>query len=338
MVLVRARSLEQLRATAASEAPSLVHEDEIWQRVAHLLEQPRPRALVVIEPAFVRHLLVLIPRVGRPRVRRVDDHGLLNTVLAWHREQVPVELMAMHGCDPTLLSRASQLVKLSLQPGEEVGYERNGRVLILSSGRARSLPLEQALRRPRALTWVPQDAELGRSLRRPLATGLPTIQVVGFPLGDHEAALFSLDVKGTLFRERVPRALLEVTLQEYREVLHRADPATLLSATVHPLLTSLAGRRTEGSSPVQLTVELGPHGERVLFEGERFGMGAALPWSALAEAVLSHWPPGTWAHVGVKQVQAPASTAALTLLAARSRVLRRLAIHLGRISAQLQAA
>lgn len=338
LVLARATSLDQLRASAVYEAPTLVHDSAVWQRVAQLLEQPRPRALVVLEASFVRHLVVLIPKTGRPRVRRVDPAGMLRAVLSWHRAKVPVELMPAHGCDPALLSRASQLVKLSLQPDEQVGYERGGRVLLLGAGRARNLPLEQTLRRPRTLTWLPENAELGRSLRRPLATGLPTIQVVGVPHTEHDAALFSLDARGTIFRERVPRALLEVTLNEYREVLHRADPATLLSASVHPLLTSLAGRRTEGESPMQMTVELGSHGERVLFEGERFGNGTTLPWSALAEAVLSHWAPGTWAHVGVSRVDAPASTAALTLLAARSRVLRRLAIHLRRISALLRAA
>ena len=86
-----------------------------------------------------------------------------------------------------------------------------------------------------------------------------------------------------------------------------------------------------------LTLELTPL-DQAVFEGERFGAGAPLPFSALAEAVLSHWPPGTWAHVGVDRVVAPAKTAALSLLASRSRVLRRLDIHLRRIARALRAA
>ena len=87
-----------------------------------------------------------------------------------------------------------------------------------------------------------------------------------------------------------------------------------------------------------LSVHLTPHGDQAVLDGELFGCRAPLPWSALAEAVLSHWPPGTWAHVGVDRVKAPVGATALELLAGRSRVLRRLGTHLRRISRVLRAA
>lgn len=337
LVLAQAPGLDQLRATAVAEAPDLAHDEPVWRRLAQLLEQPRPRVLVQLGADFVRHLVVTIPKNGRPHAHRVDATHALRQILTSHRAGVPVELMPALGCDPRLLNRASQLLKLSLRPDEQVGYEREGRVLLLMGPKVRSLPLEHALRRPRNLTWLPENAELLRALRRPTAA-LPTVQVVGYPEGADHVALFALDARGTLFRERVERAQLEATLHEYREVLRRADPPTLLSASVHPMLTSLAGRRSDDASAVTLAVHLTARGDQADFEGERFGAGAELPWGALAEAVLSHWPPGTWAHVGVSAVHAPAGTAALTLLAARSRVLRRLSIHLRRISLNLKAA
>ncbi len=337
LVLARAPTLDQLRATAVAESPRLAHEDPLWQRVAQLLEQPGPRAIVHLEAGFLRHLVILIPRSGRPRVRRVDGTELLHFVLTWRRRGVPLELMTSPGCEPALLARTTHLLKLPLRPDEVVGFEYGGRVLLLGPGRARTLPIESLLRRPRTLTWLPAQAELARALRAPLAQGLPTVQVVAFPDGDHHAALYCLDAQGGLFRERVPRPELEITLQEYRAVLRQADPPTLLSASVHPLLTSLSGRMAEGGTPLMLTLELTPL-DQAIFEGERFGAGAPLPFSALAEAVLSHWPPGTWAHVGVDRVVAPAKTAALSLLASRSRVLRRLDIHLRRIARALRAA
>ncbi len=338
LVLAHAPTLDQLRASALVESRRLGHDGAVWQRLGQLLDQPRPRALVLIEPGFLRHLVALIPKSGRPRVRRVDATGLLQFVLTWHRAGVPVELMPAPGGDPALVARASQLLRLSLRPDEPVGFQLGPRVLLLGAGAARTLPLEKALRRPRTLTWLPEQAEVTRALRRPLSSGLRTVQVVAFPDGDEHAALFSLDAGGALFRERVPRDELELTLHEYREVLRHADPPTLVSATVHPLLTSLAGRRAEAGEPLFLDLELGARGEQAIFETERFGSGAPLPWSALAEAVLSHWPPGTWAHVGVNRVAAPADTAALSLLACRARVLRRLEIHLRRISRHLRAA
>lgn len=341
-VLLRARTLDQLRAYALAESPALLGDRQhahVWARLKATMEQGGPRGLLVIEPGFVRNLVALVPRSGRPRVKRVDASGLLRFAISWHRAGVPLELIPTMGCDPTLLARAAQLLKLRLPPGEHVAFQLGREVLLLGDGQPRTLPIERAFARPRAVTWLPEQAEHLRALRRPPANGaLPTVHVIALPDGEHDAAIFALDADGRLFREQVPREALEQTLQEYREILRHAGPPSLMSATVHPFLTSLDGRRPEAHAPVALDIECTPQGDRAWLEGELFGAQAPLGWNALAEAVLSHWPPGVWARVTAARVVAEPGTSALSLLAARSRVLRRLTVHLRRIAHSLRAA
>lgn len=340
VVFAAASSLEQLRVRALAESPLLVAHapSPMAQRLAHALAAGAPRALVQLEAGTTRHLVVVVPAVGRPRARRVDVPRLLELILTWHRAGAPVELIPAPGCEPPLLARCSQLLATRLKPGEPVAFQLGRRVLLIGAHGLRRLPLDKALLRPRRLTWVPEQADMLRALRRPLATGLPTVQVVAFPDDAAHAALFALDAQGRVYRERVALEELEATLQELREVLRHGDPPSLLSATVHPLLTSLSGRLSDPSPTLLVTVSLTEHGDQALFDEERFGAGTELPWSALAEAVLSRWPPGTWGHVGVARVMAPSGTAGLELLAARSRVLRRVHTHLRRIARSLRAA
>jgi hypothetical protein len=340
VVIARARSLDQLRAFGLAESPTLLPREGFWGRVKNAMAAGGARALAVIEPSFLLHLVVLIPRGGRPRARRVDAAGLLRLVLGRHRRGMPVELVPTMGCEATLLARAAQLLRLRLAPAEHVAFQVGRQVLVLSDERTRVLPLERAFARPRAVTWLPEQAEHLRALRppRPVAGGLPTVHVVALPDGEGSAAVFALDTEGRVFRETVPREALEATLNEYRDVLRHAAPPVLMSATVHPLLTSLDGRRPEQHTSVSFDVETGPGGDRAVLDDERFGSRAPLSWGALGEAVLSRWPPGVWARVSVRRVAAPPGSFALSLLAARSRVLRRLATHLRRIARAMRAA
>lgn len=341
LVLVKAASLDQLRARAVAESPRLAKGGPIWPRVATLVGQglrSRTRALALLEPGFLRHLVVVIPRSGRPVARRVDAPTLIRQLLEWHRSGVSVELLSEAGCDPALLSRAAQLLKLPLEPGGVVAYElEGGRVQLLGDGTSRSLPIDAVLRRPRTLTWLPRRADVARCLRRPLSTGLPTVHAVAVPHDKH-VAVFALDAGGALFRERVAPGELAGTLSDWREVLRHTDPPTLVATSVHPQLDALAGLRAERGPAITLEVELVRGGEQVLFDGERFGHGAPLPWSALAEAVLSHWPPGTSTALSIPRVRCLEPVDALWLLAARSRVLRRVNTHLRRIARVLRAA
>ncbi|MFO0599128.1 MAG: hypothetical protein U0228_27710 [Myxococcaceae bacterium] len=342
-VLARAPTLDQARAFALAESASLAPRDSTWSAVRRLLPAPpSPRGVIIVEPGFVRHLVAFVPAHGRPRARRVDSTGLLRFVIQRHRAGVPIEVVTNAGCDPTLVARAAQLLKLPPAPGVPVALEIDGargkEVLLLGEGRSRRWPLEQAFQRPRRVTWLPQNAEHARALRAPGSSALPTVHLVALPDGDDGAAIFTLDGSGQLLRERVARAELGSVLHEYREVLRHAAPPVLVSASVHPLLTSLDGRRTDEQAPLELELELGPRGERVRLDDEWFGTGEALSWSALGEAVLSRWAPGTWARVVITRVHFPAGTSPLSLLAARSRVLRRVRAQLRKIARALKAA
>lgn len=338
LVLARAFSLDHLRALALTESPRLAHVGPVWQRLSTTIEAREVRALVSIEPGFLRHLIVSVPRAGRPHAQRVDAAGLLRFVLTQHHAGVPVEVIASYGADPTLVARTTQILAAPLRPDEAVGLQLGNKVVLLDGLRKRVMPLTRAFNRPRRLTWLPEQAEMYRALRKPLATGLPTVQLVAFPQGERHACLHTIDASGSLYQERVLREELEPTLQELRDVLRYAQTPSVLSACVHPLLSSLGGRRAEQDEPVIMSVLLTPHGDQAIFDGELFGSNANLSWGALAEAVLSHWPPGTSTHIGVDRVKAPVGTSALELLAARSRVLRRVDTHLRRISSLLRAA
>ncbi len=338
LVLARAGSLDHLRALALTESPRLAHVGPVWQRVSKAIEAREARALVCIEPGFLRHLIVTVPRAGRPFAQRVDATGVLRFVLTQHHAGVPVELIPSPGAEPTLVARASQLLASPLPPDEPVGFQLGNKVLLLDGKRKRVVPLARAFNRPRRLHWIPEQAEMYRALRKPLTTGLRTVQLVAFPQGERHACLHALDATGSLYREQVLREELEPTLQEMGDVLRHAETPCVLSACVHPLLSSLGGRRAEQHEPVIMSVLITPHGDQALFDGELFGSNANLSWGALAEAVLSHWPPGTSTHIGVDRVKAQVGTSALELLAARSRVLRRVDTHLRRISSLLRAA
>jgi hypothetical protein len=189
----------------------------------------------VIEPGFLRHLAVRVPKSGRPRVRRVDATHLIQLALQWHREGVPLELVTTAGADPRLVARLSQILKLRLEGREAVAIQLGAQVLIASErSRVAVFPLERAFSRPRRVRWVPESAEELRALRAPMVTSLPTVHVVALPHGDAHAAVFALDAEGHLFRDEVPRDQLQLTLHDFREILKGRTPQALVSAAVHP--------------------------------------------------------------------------------------------------------
>lgn len=334
LTLARAASLDQLRASALPQSPRLVPDDPLWHRLAQACTQPLPRVLAVVEPRFLRHLVAIIPKSGRPRVRRVDASALLRQVLTAHRAGLPVEIAPSAGADPALLGRTAQILGAPLSRADTVALQLGSDAYLVGPHRQHQGPLQQLLRRPRQLVFLPDDPSLTRALRRPRAAPLPTVHVQAVPDGEQHARLYALDAEGYLFGERVARVDLEQTLTEWTEVLRVTEPPTLLTAQVHPTLISLSRRRHEARAPILLTVI----GAQVELEAERFGPGAELPWAALGEAVLSQWPPGTWGHVGCAQVIAELRHTPLELLARRGLVLRRLQSQLRRLARALQAA
>jgi hypothetical protein len=337
--LARGESLDHLRAAAVAQSPLLAPPEAPWPRVAQLLHQTPRRNLVMVETAPTRHLVIGFSRSGRPHARRVDAEGLLRFALRSRVNGVACEVVASLGSEQGLVTRIAQIASLSTSG--PVAIEVGQRVLMAEAHRIRSLPLSTAFARPRRITWLPSDPELAHSLRRPTGTTLPTVHATAWPLGDHGASIIFLDSQGEVFRDEVDRRDLESWLVESRDLLRAGAPPTLMSVTVHPALAALAGRKMDSSTQVlPLDVECHPDATLVWLDGEVFCGPRMLSWTALAEAVLSHWPPGTSGRVGVRRISfvdglEPRSP--LELLAVRSRVVRRLRVGLGRLNGVLAA-
>jgi hypothetical protein len=339
--LARGDTLDQLRAAALAETPLLARTDSPWARIAQMVAGGQRRTLVIVESGSLKHLVVSISTSRRLHARRVELEGLLRFVLLARARGEACEVMASLGSDQSLVGRLAQISAVTATG--DTGVEVGPRLLLASGGHVRNPLTRAALARPRALTWLPADHELLRSLRRPPAGPLPTVSATAWPLGDTRAALIFVDPAGNVLREEVARATLEPHLIESRELLRRAQPSALLSVTVHPELTALAGRRLDSDLPaLPLDIDCEwPFTIRVWLEGESFCAPGDLPWSALAESILSRWPPGTWGRVGVRRVgfiRPPPSPSPLHVLAVRSRVLRRIAAGLRRLTRVLEAA
>lgn len=341
VILARAPTLDQLRANAVTQTPLLARANTPWGRVAQLPATNSHRTLVIIEAGALKHLVVSICGSRRLKARRVDVQGLLRFALLARARNEPAEVLASLGSDQSLVSRIAQISRMPCRGPS--GVEAGHHLLLATPHHIREPLLRAALARPRHLQWLPSDPELGRSLRTPPAVPLLTIHATAWPLSEHSVALYFLDPSGTVLREEVPRAALEPHLVESRELVRAARPSALLSVTVHPQLTALAGRRLDAELPV-VPIEVQcdwPYTLRVWLDGEAFCAPGDLSWSALSEAILSHWPPGTWGRVGIRQVgfiRPPPQPSPLDVLALRSRVLRRITSGLRRLTRVLEAA
>ncbi len=336
--LAHGETLEHLRAAAIAQSPLLAHPEAPWPRLAQLTQSAQRRNLLMVESGLQRHLVVSFSRSGRPHARRVNAEGLLRFALRSRVTGVTCEVIAGLGSEQTLVNRIAQIA--ALPTDGPVAIEVGNRVLLADAHRIRSLPLRSALARPRQLTWLPSDPELLRSLRRPSGAPLPTVHATAWPLPEARAAVIFIDAQGRLMRDEVDRSALEPWLVESRELLRSASPPTLMSVTVHPLLAALSGRRLDATNLVHVDVEAGPRGLRVWLDSEVFCADSELSWTALTEAVLSHWPPGTTGRVGVRHLSfnvAGFVGEPLQILAVRSRVLRRLAVGLRRLTGALAA-
>jgi hypothetical protein len=250
--------------------------------------------------------------------------------------------MTSLGSDQALVMRLAQINNLSAKG--PVGIEVGDRLLYARAHQVRSLPLKHALARPRRLTWVPLEHELGRSLRGSCGpSSLATTHAIAWPLKEDLASVIFVEHSGLILREEVPLQALEAHLVESRELLRQGERPELMSVTVHPMLAALSGRRLDADLH-QLPLEVDcdwPYTLRVWLEGEAFCAPGDLSWSALAESILSHWSPGTWGRVGVRRVRfirPPPSPSALDGLAIRARVQRRVMLALRRLTRLLEAA
>jgi hypothetical protein len=343
VVLARAKTIEQLRANAVCESPLLVSEAPEWHRLAALLHGAPNRALVVVEGGLTEHLVLSVGASMRPRARRVDTLGLLGFILSRRLRSEPVEVLTSASSSPELVSRIGQVARLNPEEGASVGLQYHDRLMLVDAHRQRTFSLERAFLRPRRIVWLPEQPELQRSLRRPFNSSISTVHCTVWPEGESKAALYYLDQLGTSFRETFDRFDLEPRLLEARALLSSSVQPTVLSVNVHPTLAALAGRRATLSVPdTELDVECNwPGTVRLWLDGEVFGGPGDLSLGALAEALLSRWPPGTWGNVRIRRLTFARridGASPLLALVVRSRVLRRLDVGLRRVARTLLAA
>lgn len=343
VTLAHARTIDQLRADAVAESPLLVRDGSPWGKIAQLRAGSAARNVLVIESPPAQHLAVSFTASLRPKARRVELAELLRIALRARLRGAPCEVIASIGSEQTVVNRLAQLGSLSAASVGALGVEVGDRLLLAEGSRVRVPVLRSAMARPRRLSWLPADPELLRTLRRPPPGPLAMTHVAAYPLGSARAAVYSLDSGNMVLREEIALVALEAHLVEARELLRRAEPPSLMSVTVHPSLAALAGRRLDSELPV-LPVDVDcewPFTMRVWLEGEAFCAPGDLSWTTLCEAILSHWPPGTWGRVGVRRVtfiRPPPFPSPLFTLAVRSRVLRRVAAGLRRLTRVLEAA
>ncbi|MDX2010868.1 MAG: hypothetical protein SFW67_11775 [Myxococcaceae bacterium] len=341
-VLLEATSLDGLRARALTESLSLAPTQAEWRRARTLLEQRVPRTLFVIEPGFLKHLAASVGPTGRLRARRLSAEQLVRLAIALRTSARGFELTARPGADPLLVSRLSQIAATELSSGQAFGVQRGRRVVLASRGRLRDRPLLRALAAPRRLTLLPERAEWLAALRPPRTiANRPTVQVTVHEGAEGEALALCVDDQLRVFAEAFPSPSLEWWVADTRALLEQAGASFVLS--VSPAVSAFTRRRPdELVEPVAVEVISRPNGLLVQLGDERFGAGSGLGWRALAETVFSRWPPGTRGRLRVASVTIEGShgadASALGLLAIRSRVLRRLAGHLGTLSRWLEAA
>jgi hypothetical protein len=342
VALLEASSLDGLRARAITESLSLTPPQAEWRRARQLLEQKATRTLFVVEPGFLKHLAASVGPSGRLRARRLSGEKLLRLAIALRASGRAFELSPRPGADPLLVSRLSQIAATEVTPGQAFAVQRGARVVVAARGRLHDRPLRAALSVPRRLSLLPERAEWLAALRppRPIA-GKPTVQVTVHedPLGDALALI--VDDQGRVLAEAFPRPSLEWWVADTRALLQQVGASVVLS--VSPALSTFARRLPdELVEPIAISVAASARGLVVELHEERFGEGQPLGWRALAETVFSRWPPGLRGRLCVSSVVVEpgqgVDTSALGLLAIRSRVLRRLSVHLGTLSRWLEAA
>lgn len=340
--LLSAPTLDALRARALSESPRLGVAQPEWRRARALLENRTPRTLFVVEPGFLKHLVLTVGPTGRLRARRLSTEASLRLALSLRSSFKSIEISTRPGADPLLVSRLSQIASAELAPDTAFGVQRGERLLLALEGRIRDLPFARALGRPRRLSLLPERAEWVPALRPPrgLAGKLGLHVTLESPAPGVARALF-VDGLGRVFLEAFPASALETWIVDTRRLLETCGAS--LSLGVSPSLAPMSGRLPgEPVAPIDLAVRVDVKGQLSITLGdEDFGAGQSLGWRALAETIFSHWPPRTRGRVRVTSVESARQDpdgVALDVLAVRSRVLRRLAIHLGVLARFLEAA
>lgn len=340
--LLSAGSLDALRARALSESPKLCTAHAEWRRARSLLENRTPRTLFVVEPGFLKHLVLSIGPTGRLRARRLTTDLCIRLALSLRSSARQLEVSVRPGADPLVVSRLSQIAAAELTTGTQLGVQRGERLLLATNGRVKVLPFSAALARPRKLTLLPERAEWLAALRPPRGVaGKMAVHGSLETTPSGEARALFVDGTGRVLMESFSGFALESFVADTRALLETRGAS--LSLAVSQALASMTSRVPfEAVTPLDLAVRIDARGHLSITMGdEDFGAGQTLGWRALAETVFSHWPPRVRGRVRVVSVESARHDhdgAALEALATRSLVLRRLSAHLRALARFLEAA
>ncbi len=340
--LLSAPSLDALRARALSESPRLCPSNPEWLRARSLLGQAGRTTLFIVEPGFVKHLVLTASSAGRLRARRLTADATIRLALSLKADGRPLEISAKPGADPVLVARLAQLASSPVSSGGQFGVQRGDRLLLSTGRHVRDVQFNRALSRPRRLTLLPERSDWLRALRPPRAVrGMRAVHLLVDAAGPETARALFVDDAGMLFMEELDRRSFDAWALNTRDLL--ASVGATLSVSLTPSIAAISGRRqAQSAETLELEVELDGSGHAtVIFEHERFGSAESLGWRALAETVFSRWPPRTRGRVDVRQLrlasQAP-DASPLEVLSIRSRVLRRLAGQVATLGRLLEAA
>lgn len=340
--LLTAPSLDALRARALSESPRLCPPNPEWHRARWLLEQAGRTTLFIVEPGFVKHLVLTASSAGRLRARRLNADATIRLALSLKADGRPLEISAKPGADPVLVARLSQLSSSPVSSGGQFGVQRGDRLLLSTGRHVRDVRFSRALSRPRRLTLLPERAEWLRALRPPRAVrGMRAVHLMVDAAGADTARAVFVDDAGMLFMEEIDRRSFDAWATNTRNLL--SSIGATLSISLDPTIAAITGRRQAlAAESLELEVQLDEAGHAVvIFEKERFGSTESLGWRALAETVFSRWPPRTRGRVDVRSITFARQTpdaSPLEVLAVRSRVLRRLSSHVASLGRLLEAA
>lgn len=333
--------------------------DPPWPRIALRLETPvdRPTILLSIgvqaidgppmdplnrgrarENSLRNPLFVCLSPHRRPTAhRQLPDHAVARLLAEASRDR-DLEFIAE---EPTAEPAASRLQRLAVRVGAAtrrgmpLATEVGGQVMMPTADGLRDYALRRFAARPRLYTPDPEAPDLGAVGGHIGAAPRGTLDCLVLEEGPAHAVLITTDASGHRLREEVPAHRLVTHLEEARAHLRRAPEPLVLT------VRKVGAERP----PLHLPPEADPialaadgellHGVQLTLLGERYGSGSPLGWEAAAASLLSVWPATSYPSLAIRRLDLrhrgqPLS--GLVLLYARSVVLRRLDLHMRRMS------
>lgn len=361
-LLARGRTPEQARARAlpllAGAFGHLEH-DPFWEAAEArvLLAPAHPVALFGVTPVEAPQppldplnrgpdrafgiadtlCLDLVPG-HRPVLRSLVPADAVERFIRSHLAGEGVEIIATGGAGLAIVARLSRAAAfLRRSGGAPPAFQAGGRVYLARGGRVLRYGLARFFARPRHCAPDPEAPDLSLAPEGGLAVARRwrawnVVECRVSCVASDRAALLYLDDGGFRLRETVPLAVLDEWLRDTQTMLRDGPQPMILALRMAPEILD-AGRGYDLPEPrteIAVSGEL-PFHLSLVVNGERFGAGAELGWSAAAQAILASWPvgqPGRIAVVAANVSLPSGASSGMARLYARSLAVRRLRLHL----------